>query len=112
MEDVDPKVLQRVLSIDWVSIFLKYPRGGAVSQEFRLKKREGKIEIATRYGDFLPNWHGCIILQKDPVLHLVKLDGNKVNIDVPIPPVNSPRDVFVTKNTPLGKVMVRFTKSL
>lgn len=111
MKDVDSKVLWRVLSIDWISIFLEYPTDGTVSQEFRLKQREGRIEIATRYGDFLPRWHGYVILQKEPVLHLVKLDGKKVNLDVPIPPSDSLRDVFITKETPFGRMMILFTRS-
>jgi len=112
MGNVDPAILQRILSIDWVSIFLEYARGGIVSQEFRLKERKGKIELATRQGNFLPRWHGYIVPQKDPVMHLTKLDGNKVALDVPIPPSDSPRETFITKETPLGRIRVLFTKSL
>ena len=112
MEEIDPEILQRVLSVDWVSIFLRYPGGGITSKEFRLEEKERKIELATRYGEILSGWQGYIILQKDPVLHLTRIDGKNISLDIPLPPLDSPRDMFVTRKTSLGDVTVRFTKSL
>ncbi len=112
MKNINPETLQKISLIDWISILLKYSKGKIVSREFRLKKRGERIELATRNGNFLPGWQGYIIPKKDPVIHLTRVDGHSVSLDVPLPSPDSSRDTFVTKETPVGKIMVLFTKSL
>jgi len=112
MKEIDPEVINRVFSIDWISISLHYSKGGITSQEFRLKRRGERAEIATRYGDFLPEWQGYIRMKKNPTLYLKKLDGKEVNLEVPIPPSDSPRDTLIMQKIPLGEIMIRFTKFL
>ena len=111
MEKADPKFIERILAIDWISIFLFYQNGRSLVKNFRLKWQKGRIRMATRYGSFLPDWQGCICAKEEPTLYLKKLDGKKVNLDVPIPPSDSLRDVFITKETPFGRMMILFTKS-
>ncbi|MBC7189374.1 hypothetical protein H5U35_04065, partial [Candidatus Aerophobetes bacterium] len=72
---ISHELLRQVLSIDWISIFFKLKNNGIFSHEFKFKYHEGKIELATRQGDFLPEWKGYVILQKEPLLHLARLNG-------------------------------------
>lgn len=110
IEKTNPEAIERILAVDWISIFLFYKDGSSLIKQFRLKWREGRIRMAARYGFLLPDWQGYICEKKEPTLHLKKLDNKKVNLEIPIPCSHSPKDSIVIQDISFGKVMVVFSK--
>lgn len=99
---MNEKVLEVINKLDCVTVFLTNV-GKTAMQDFRLKDVDDAIKLADREGNFSRDWQGFVDTDcYPPVLHLTKLNGSKVNLEVKIPEPGTKRRMDF-------KIVVKFT---
>lgn len=99
---MDEKTLEIIDKLDCVTVFLTNV-GKTAIQDFRLKAVGKAIELADREGNFLSDWQGFVDTDcYPPILHLTKLSGSKVNLEIKIPEPGTKRRMDF-------KIVVKFT---
>ena len=74
--------------------------------DFRLKAKDNRIELATREGQFLPDWQGFVDIDcYPPILRLTKLNGTYINKEIKIP---EPEPGIERIMIGLGRIFVTF----
>ncbi|GAI58798.1 unnamed protein product [marine sediment metagenome] len=99
---MNEKVLEVINKLDCVTVFLTNV-GKTAMQGFRLKAVDDAIKLADREGNFLSDWQGFVDTDYyPPILHLTKLNGSKVDLEIKIPEPGTKRRMDF-------KIVVKFT---
>ena len=114
LEDIKTEriYLNTIGSIDCISIIVNYPRRTLI-KDFRFKRGSQGLGVATRTGEFLDEWKGCVYLEGQlPILHLTKIDTRKVDIKIPLLKFDLLREAQFIYELSFAQVIVKLEANL